>query len=191
LFSSSTQLRDAALENFLIKEAKEVAKGTNESVELKEFLHDNNWAIEYTDKVTFTKKHGSETITVDISVNREEAPEEDKESEEEAVEGLETQADHFSVNVSKDNKSTSLHFKCSAIKGYLEISDIEVLNSEGEVEHSVPMSEIDPAGQENLWDYLAKRGIANEFCRWVFIAVNEFDDHEYIEWLKAVKNFLN
>jgi len=104
---------------------------------------------------------------------------------------MEEQEDYFSVTISKRSAANSdLSFECCANRGFLEIDQITLKGKDGAV-HMVKLHELEEEGQEAFYDYLEDRGVDNEFARTVFLALDYYDQMEFRQWVRGIRDFVS
>lgn len=140
--------------------------------------------------MTLTKRHGGETVTIDVMVN--------DQPEEQLVQVEETGAVDadvgvvFTVAVTKGGQS--LVFECKSDGQYLEVLHASLEPAEGEVEDSAytgPVyEELDEELQAKFAEYLAERGITPELGAYLLPLVHDKEQREYMNWLEGVESFI-
>ncbi|KAL4459170.1 hypothetical protein ABPG75_014035 [Micractinium tetrahymenae] len=140
--------------------------------------------------MTLTKKHGAETVTVDVMVN--DQPEEELVQDEESGAVDADVGVVFTAAVTKGGRS--LVFECKSDGQYLEVLHASLEPAEGEVEDSAytgPVyEELDEELQAQFEEYLAERGITQELGAYLLPLVHDKEQREYMGWLEGVETFV-
>jgi len=149
----------------------------------------------------WTRKVGAETIEVEACVSDEdELYDDDFEEEDEEAgdeEDVPMAAHPFLVNVRKEGVRRTLRFHCSTEGGEMTIHQVELADEDVGKDDGVKVpytgprfDTLDTDLQSHLYSFLWSRGVDRDFVGYLFTAVVDKEQREYVRWLQNMHEFV-